>query len=910
MAEMHKTKSGDWQTKCIDCHDPHLQGQLDWAIIDPSLKPDLYLATGKRGNGIVDYDPGTNTTTFDYTEADAQSAWLDPALWAAKSGATRGLILTIEDPSGSITFEVNSAVETNPIVQGTGNGAGTIEVQGEVPASFSSGSSFALLYGQLIRQQIVTPNTSVMNVKFFDPGITYSSGLVGGPADPLGATPEGICQVCHYYSRYHNYDRQQPDPAHIDFPDGARIPVTAHNQDTACHECHGTAEGFKPINADHTFMTSAGTTCANCHLASEDFVVDTHSGTCGTCHIEAPTLLETVITGTSGKWPSTPHAAGNCYDCHDNDGPGPDDITTDFTNHPKAFDSDGNPVNGFDGHDGQLLSTTTCTNNCHFHSNDSGGTRVPKDIVAEIHTGSPTPSDPCIKCHELVELSPGTYSGTQLTAKGTYSGSGKLIGSATAGQGDCANCHTAIATNWKNHPKQASHAGQVDDTGTALCFRCHQYNPSSPELIIDIVHANNCGNCHDGLNQGALRSLAASNGVGDCTNCHGSEFYLHDTSQFRTFNHQTYGLVTPEPVGSAVECMLCHNEGSSNPGGADMIYDVHSPILAPLEVPDPNFNVCAYCHDDQGFLIGSAAGHGVADLNGSPNTCSTCHTDHASGHPSHTIVGMNGTLVDIPSCVSCHDGEKTTVVHNNKCLLCHEALFRQQIATMRLGLPDPVTAGDLDGHLDCLECHTKLDNSFFSADSRTTGYKLGHSKVSDHLGKVDNVPGCSSCHDGEPLYDVHWGFGGILCGNCHTQTGELQGSASGRGTGKPAVGTDNDCMDCHGAFAQHSTLPIDLSHTLEVSLTPSCGITGCHAEADLVVGIHDLNGCATCHDSSRSTNVDPGSTVTDNVSTGLIATVTGSVDVGAVGAYIVSYDVVDDAGNPATQATRTVNVIP
>jgi len=57
-----------------------------------------------------------------------------------------------------------------------------------------------------------------------------------------------------------------------------------------------------------------------------------------------------------------------------------------------------------------------------------------------------------------------------------------------------------------------------------------------------------------------------------------------------------------------------------------------------------------------------------------------------------------------------------------------------------------------------------------------------------------------------------------------------------------------------------------------------------------------------------STFSDPGSTVTDNVDTGLTATVTGSVNTAAVGTYTLTYNVSDAAGNAATAVTRTVNV--
>lgn len=57
------------------------------------------------------------------------------------------------------------------------------------------------------------------------------------------------------------------------------------------------------------------------------------------------------------------------------------------------------------------------------------------------------------------------------------------------------------------------------------------------------------------------------------------------------------------------------------------------------------------------------------------------------------------------------------------------------------------------------------------------------------------------------------------------------------------------------------------------------------------------------------TFTDPGATVSDNVDTGLTATVTGSVDTSTPGSYILTYNASDTTGNPAIAVTRTVNVV-
>lgn len=54
---------------------------------------------------------------------------------------------------------------------------------------------------------------------------------------------------------------------------------------------------------------------------------------------------------------------------------------------------------------------------------------------------------------------------------------------------------------------------------------------------------------------------------------------------------------------------------------------------------------------------------------------------------------------------------------------------------------------------------------------------------------------------------------------------------------------------------------------------------------------------------------DAGASALDNCDGALVVNAVNPVFTGAVGTYIVTYDVMDAAGNPATQVTRTVNVV-
>jgi hypothetical protein len=60
-----------------------------------------------------------------------------------------------------------------------------------------------------------------------------------------------------------------------------------------------------------------------------------------------------------------------------------------------------------------------------------------------------------------------------------------------------------------------------------------------------------------------------------------------------------------------------------------------------------------------------------------------------------------------------------------------------------------------------------------------------------------------------------------------------------------------------------------------------------------------------------SVYVDSGATALDNIDGDITASIMtgGTVDTGHTGTYILTYDVTDIAGNPATQVTRSVTVV-
>lgn len=103
------------------------------------------------------------------------------------------------------------------------------------------------------------------------------------------------------------------------------------------------------------------------------------------------------------------------------------------------------------------------------------------------------------------------------------------------------------------------------------------------------------------------------------------------------------------------------------------------------------------------------------------------------------------------------------------------------------------------------------------------------------------------------------------------------------------------------------------AYTLSYSATDSAGNVG-HATrlvyvADQTSPVIALLGDDPMQVSFGGTFNDPGTTVSDNMESGLTTHVSGSVNTNAVGDYLLTYDASDSSGNAAISVTRTVQVV-
>lgn len=209
---LHRETLGTWTSKCVDCHNPHKQEQLDWRGTDGT---NLYLVTGKFGNSATFAHHYGQTIISNYTDIAVNNEdWQLPSTWGRKDSYSfaNGLILVQDTVNALNTFEIISADNS------------TITVKGGIDPNEAANKSFGLIYGRLIRSKIDTPNSGEKDVKYF--------GVTAGSYTDDNAT--GLCQACHKYTHY--WANTGEYKGHYEFED--------------CSRCHRPALGFRSHEID------------------------------------------------------------------------------------------------------------------------------------------------------------------------------------------------------------------------------------------------------------------------------------------------------------------------------------------------------------------------------------------------------------------------------------------------------------------------------------------------------------------------------------------------------------------------------------------------------------------------------------------------------------------------------------
>lgn len=353
---------------------------------------------------------------------------------------------------------------------------------------------------------------------------------------------------------------------------------------------------------------------------------------------------------------------------------------------------------------------------------------------------------------------------------------------------DCYDCHQ-VKDNF--------------ETSLDSCVDCHDAH--APDFIIDHMEdfGSNCLDCHDGLDRmtdfdhaSTSFPLEGQHSELSCAACHSNEkmnVYLSMPGG------SSFGDRPPDVFqGTPRECSLCHAEP-----------DLHAGLFS---------DDCAECHGTSGwkpaFLDGTAFDHDQgtrfslvlhsADYDGGSISCAGCHQESFND-------------ADTQLCVACHTRGEQVVGFMDQhvaqfgygCLDCHDGIDRMSDF-------DHAQVFLLDGahsSVECVSCH--LDYQFAGISSE-----------------------CVDCH-AEP--EIHLGFFGVSCQNCHSTTAWV-----------PASLRFHDFPLDHGGEGQ---VPCETCHD-QTYLEYTC--YGCHEHepADIQeehleegISIGELKDCVECHPS-------------------------------------------------------------
>lgn len=809
-SENTSTKYGVWETKCRDCHRVHFQEQFQ-----------IYGAAAYLGTGTITSvtDNGNGTTTFGYSNfIEQRPGWSDFLKWGKKTANERGLILLPNLGNLAVNFEIFSAA------------ANTITVTGSINSSFpgmvSIGNTFALIYGQNIRANAITPSGLLKSVSFFDKtgnkSFAYNDQLAGdidGDGNPDDMIPDGICQVCHTNTEHFRSN-------------GILAGIGLHNglSGTDCSVCHKHTEGF-----------SAAGACKSCHgfppvnnaLGGPDGLAENEGGTGST----SPGAHAKHATSSGLNYP--------CGTCHTGGMPASAiyDKIIQFGFNALGVYKTGNydgrttPANGYSyssGDPGTIVTNTgtkTCGNiYCHGSTMASNGGTDTTPVWDDPSTGAcgtchgATAANPpakaahekhtklftnrgheyaCTLCHNLsasqhvnnkAEVVFSTSD--RKTAGGSYSGTDTMLDA----YGDCSNiyCHSNV---------------QTSPPGGALTYK----TPNWGDLPFEA-----CDGCHEGPSEHFSMPVS-----GNATGSHVKH------AGYGSFPCYTCHASDPSQEG----CQSCHTTAGIWPYNthADRAVNVsfinaYGGIYSGTPEPGDAYGDCTntYCHSSgKGTYTAPEWGSGAIGCNG-------CHgTGNSLGRPDYANAGA-GTpnanshakhALSSSDCKSCHKDTtlkgttiNSTILHVNK---------------------------DIDLTFDVTVAGT---GATWTAATKTCSSVLCHGSGTPQWGATGLA--CQSCHLGTADVDnftgTFWdnGVAGIIRNDGEWNTTGHGKAAGTYASGNPAAGftVNNACLYCHDNTSAHkmSANPFRLRNITDATWGKNGACQTCHASGSAGITVDSI----------------------------------------------------------------------
>ncbi|MCE1199399.1 MAG: cytochrome c3 family protein [Marinilabiliales bacterium] len=488
----------------------------------------------------------------------------------------------------------------------------------------------------------------------------------------------------------------------------------AHKSIAQCADCH---KGN---------LTSAGTTCIQCHQTQYDKAPDHkaqgYATDCTVCHTQK-NWLESIFNHAQTTFPLTgAHTTVQCSLCHTKGFP--NTPTTCNSCHMPAYTSSKLPNHTAAGIqvDCALCHNATAWKPSSFNHATTGYVLngAHKNIVqcSDCHKGNLTNApQTCIACHQL------QYNSAPDHVKGNY-------------DTDCTKCHSQ--NNWLaasfDHsttpfPLTGAHT-------TVLCSQCHPNGyPNTP---------TDCKSCHlTAYNAAQLPAHLTAGIPTDCKTCHATSAWKPSS-----FNHNTTGYALVGGHTTIVQCSDCH-KGNVSTAPQTCIGCHQSQYNAAPSHTTQNYPVdCTKCHTQVNWLA-TNFNHSTTSfpLTGAHTTvlCSLCHTNgYSGGTPS--------------ACYNCHSAKYNATTNPNHvganfpitCENCHStanwttSTYNHDVQFF------PINSGHHKGAWTlCSECHTVASNyASFSCilchtHSNKTSVDSKHRNVKNYS-YVSSA--CLSCH--------------------------------------------------------------------------------------------------------------------------------------------------------------------
>ena len=586
-------KYGEWTTECLVCHNPHYQSQKNHKTTDAGK---LYLATGTFTSCVYN---GDGTSTLTYSTIIYRPGW--DATKLTKKTEKGG-----NDKRSTILFPNIGKLGYSYPIKAVDDPVNTITVKGDARPvyQYTSSSTFAVIYGQYIRDIIDVDGTS-KTVKFFDD--EGENSFADGDW-----TYDGICEVCHTKTDHFRNDGGASDQDHgnLGDKDGTNCITACHSHmgglkgesagRTACQDCHSDLQGYmNGTMGYHHYMNNVGVTYANisqpvnmgntsdanrnclmCHVDHDIFRPDINLSATRTKSLRA-SISVTPSAGNTNTYANTDFnnaqvEGGICVSCHataqTKSYTQPDNTTktlvvekANFTQSAHDYattstfgqDSSTFNANCSKCHNDTLnpksnLSSQSSTNKFGNHQSSL------RSITATLGITSPT--DPleekfCYRCHsKTADTNPG--GGPAKTNAGKdYYGVGNML---TAGSEDI---YTVFGKTYKHNVAGYSgvhKASPTDETSTYLSANKH-------------VECNDCHNPH-----AAKAGLHSSNKVHVAarTNLISASGPLTGALGVQpTWSSSNWGGASSWPSTSTTStkehqiCFKCHADYNTNPSG-------------------------------------------------------------------------------------------------------------------------------------------------------------------------------------------------------------------------------------------------------------------------------------------------------------------------------------------------------